>query len=254
MTMAPAQPMSRTLRRSTLDRSTALQLAATEYGRYLALLKALQLDDWSRPTDCPGWDVRAMAAHNLGMVEMAASLPELVRQFVASSRRPEVGVDALTAHQVEARAGLTPVQIIERYAAAAPLAVRGRSRRSKVLGRLPMPEKQQVGGVDELWTFGYLFETILTRDTWMHRIDTSRACGAELVLSRDHDGVLVADVVREWAGRHGMPYRLELTGPAGGSYSSGGDAELHTLDALQFVRILSGRAPGAGLLDVLVPF
>ena len=77
-------------RRSTLDRATALRLAATEYERYLDLLRSLARDDWSRPTDCPAWDVRAMASHNLGMAEMAGSLPEMVRQFAgggASRRR-----------------------------------------------------------------------------------------------------------------------------------------------------------------------
>jgi hypothetical protein len=68
-------------RRSTLDRATALRLAATEYHRYVDLLRSLRPKDWSRPTDCPAWDVHAMAAHNLGMAEMAGSLPELVHQF-----------------------------------------------------------------------------------------------------------------------------------------------------------------------------
>ena len=44
-----------------------------------------------------------MAGHNLGMAEMAGSLPEMVRQSAGAARREEVGVDAMTAHQVEAR-------------------------------------------------------------------------------------------------------------------------------------------------------
>ena len=50
----------------------------------------------------------------------------------------------------------------------------------------------------------------------MHRLDIARATGHAPVLTADHDGVIVADVVAEWARRHGRPYRLELTGPAGG--------------------------------------
>jgi hypothetical protein len=60
---------------------------------------------------------------------------------------------------------------------------------------------------------------IITRDPWMHRLDLARATGQDLVLTADHDGVMVADVVAER--RHGQPYRLELTGPAGGSWRSG---------------------------------
>ena len=199
-------------RRSLLDRATALRLAKTEYGRYLDQLRALGPDDWTRPTDCPAWDVQAMAAHNLGMAEMAGSLPEMVRQFVAANRRDEEGVDALTAHQVETRRALTQPEIIERYAAAAPRAVRGRRRRSSLIGQMTMPDKEVVNGVEERWTAGFVFETILTRDTWMHRIDTAEAIGRPPALTADHDGVLVADVVAEWAARHGAPYGLRLTG------------------------------------------
>ena len=82
-----------------------------------------------------------------------------------------------------------------------------------------------VNGAEEPWTFGYLFETILTRDTWMHRIDTAEATGRPLVLTADHDGVLVADLVAEWAARHGAPFALHLTGPAGGTWSVGTGGE-----------------------------
>ena len=42
------------------------------------------------------------------------------------------------------------------------------------------------------------------------------------------------NVVAEWAGRHGQPFRLELTGPAGGIYHAGDDAADLTLDAVEF--------------------
>jgi hypothetical protein len=117
-----------------------------------------------------------------------------------------------------------------------------------------MPEKQVGNGIEEWWTFGYLFETILTRDTWMHRVDTCAATGRPLVLTPDHDGVLMADYVTEWAERHGAPFHLRLTGPAGGSWSSGEGGEELSLDAVLFARTLSGRVPGSGLLAVQVPF
>ena len=47
---------------------------------------------------------------------------------------------------------------------------------------------------------------------------------------------------------------LTLTGPAGGSLVAGVDGEELTLDAVEFCRILSGRAPGEGLLGPAVPF
>jgi hypothetical protein len=88
----------------------------------------------------------------------------------------------------------------------------------------------------------------------MHRTDVCRATGREPRLTADHDAVLVADVVAEWAARHGRPYRLRLTGPAGGSWSSGTGGEEIELDAVEFCRVLSGRGEGTGLLTQAVPF
>jgi uncharacterized protein (TIGR03083 family) len=254
-TEAPRRPAAR---RSALDHETAMQLAEHEYGRYLDLLRTLGPADWGRPTDCPAWDVRAMAAHNLGMADMAASLRETARQNVKAGRRGGVFIDALTGLQVEERADLTPEQVVARYAEAAARAARGRRRRPALLRRAVLPGTQDVGGVAERWTYGYLVDTILTRDTWMHRIDTARATCRELVLTPDHDGLIVADVVAEWAGRHGATCTLTLTGPAGGrwTYGSarpGSDPDLE-LDAIEFCRTVSRRAQGRGLLDVEVPF
>jgi hypothetical protein len=75
------------------------------------------------------------------------------------------------------------------------------------------------------------------------------------VLTADHDGRLIADVVADWAGRHQQPFTLDLEGPAGGTFTNGkGGGEEITLDAVEFCRILSGRATGAGLLTQEVPF
>ena len=97
-------------------------------------------------------------------------------------------------------------------------------------------------------------DVIYTRDSWMHRVDLSRATEKPLVLIPNHDGRLVADVVRDWADRHGRPFLLELEGPAGGSYASGAGGEEYSLDAVEFCRILSGRGTGPGLLGIRVLF
>ena len=56
----------------------------------------------------------------------------------------------------------------------------------------------------------------------------------------------------EWAGRHGASYDLELTGPAGGHWRAVEESVV-TMDALEFCRALSGRAPAEGLLRTQVP-
>ena len=135
-----------------------------------------------------------------------------------------------------------------------PKAAKGRRRVPAFLRARTMPERQVVDGVEEAWTIGFITDVILTRDPWMHRIDLARATGRELVLTADHDGVIVDDVVREWADRHGQAYRLTLTGPAGGSWSAGQDGEVIEMDAVEFCRVISGREEGVGLLATQVPF
>ena len=241
-------------RTPVVPREVAMRLAATEYQRFADLLRALRPADWTRPTECAGWDVRAMAAHALGMVEMAASIRESTRQVKLARRRGGVFIDALTALQVDERQHMTPEQITARFAARAPKAARARRRAPGFIRRRVMPEPQQVGGHDEAWTFGYLIDIILTRDPWMHRTDITRATGAAHVLTPEHDGVLAADVAAEWAARHGQPYTLHLTGPAGGTWASGESGPLIEADAVEFCRLLSGRGNADGLLAIQVPF
>lgn len=249
----------RAVRTSALDRGTAMRLAEDEYRRHLEQLRDLEPADWARPTDCPAWDVRAVAAHCLGMAEMAASLRESRRQNRAAADRGGVFIDALTALQVEERASMSPRQILDRYAVAGRRAVRGRRRTPWFVRRRPLPVPQRVNGAAERWSIGFLVDTILTRDVWMHRIDTARATGRSPVLTADHDGLLVADVAAEWAQRHGAPCTLSLTGPAGGRWAFGTGGPAIELDAVEFCRVLSGRPPASPgvaheLLTVEVPF
>jgi uncharacterized protein (TIGR03083 family) len=251
---ATTAPSGAAPRQSTLDRSVAMRLAADEYQRFAGLLGDLSDVDWKQATDCPAWDVRELAAHNLGMAEMAASIFEQRRQIKAANAAGGVFVDSLTALQVRKHVDKPAEQIASTYAAVAPKAAKGRRRTPGFIRKRTMPEPQRLNGVDEMWRIGYLSDVILTRDVWMHRVDISRATGREMRLTRDHDGVLIDNVVSEWADRHGQPFTLHLDGPAGGSWARGeGGAELR-LDAVEFCRILSGRASGAGLLTTEVPF
>lgn len=243
------------LRTPALERATAMRLAAGEYARCADLLRSLTPADWAQPTACPGWDVRAMAGHMLGMTRMAASLLAMRRQSKAAAGRGGEFIDALTAVQAEENRDLSTAELVDRFARVGPKAARARRRTPGLIRKRAMPDSHPVGdGTREPWTFGYLLDTILTRDPWMHRVDITRATGRPLQLTADHDGVLVDDVVREWAARHAQPYALHLTGPAGGRWARGvGGSELE-LDAVEFCRLMSGREHGEGLLAVRVPF
>ncbi|HZV26578.1 MAG TPA: maleylpyruvate isomerase family mycothiol-dependent enzyme [Acidothermaceae bacterium] len=239
---------------STLDRPTLMVLAEREYDQFASMLGTLAPEDWSRPTDCPGWDVRAMASHVLGMAEMAASVPKGLSQARRAKRRGGVFIDALTALQVEARTHMSAQQVVDRLRVVGPKAARARRRIPSVIRNRRLPIPQPVGEHDEDWMIGYLTDTILTRDTWMHRIDITRATNRPMQLSASHDGKLTADVVKEWAARHGQPCELHLTGAAGGRWSFGTDGPSMELDAIEFNRTVSGREQGTNLLQTAVPF
>ena len=52
---------------------------------------------------------------------------------------------------------------------------------------------------------------------------------------------------------HGEPFDLQLTGTAGGTFSQGQGGEHVEMDALDFVRTLAGRLPGAGVMRHPLP-
>lgn len=237
-----------------LRRPESTSLAAAETGRMVALLRSLDDADWGQPTDCPAWDVRAVAGHVLGMTLTFSSLRRFARDMRAGGKAAGDGplIDGLTDVQVRAHAGLRPGELIERLAESGPRQARWRASR-RLMRHIPM-KQQMPDGSTETWKAGYLFDIVLTRDTWMHRVDIAHATGRELVLSADHDGRLIADVVAEWARRHGRPFTLQLEGPVGRTFVQGTGGDEITIDAVEFCRILSGRATGTGLLTQEVPF
>ncbi len=242
-----------------LTHPEAMRLQADELERTLTLLRSLGDTEWREATDCPDWDVQTMYQHVLGACEAGASMRENVHQLhrARAYRKTHGGPleAALSGVQVRERAALRPAQIVERLTTVAPKTVRGRNR-------TPMLVREHAkmaidGPVYETWKLGYLIDTIYLRDLWMHRVDVTHALDRPLQLSGDHDGRIIADVVAEWARRHGKPFVLDLTGPAGGTYVHNEDlpeAERISMDAVEFCRTLAGREPAAGLLTTVVPF
>jgi uncharacterized protein (TIGR03083 family) len=245
-----ATPTTRTQEQDMRHRDW-MTAATEEYRRLDALLSELSDEDWQRPTDCSEWTVQQMVAHLVGAAKAGASIRELIHQARRGRQlRPgEPGVDGMNAVQVQERADAGPGELTRDLVTLGARGVRRRSGLPAPLRALPIPFGPPLGTKP----LGYLMGCIYTRDAWMHRVDISRATGRPLQLTADHDGRIVADVVAEWARTHGQPYRLTLTGPAGGEWSHG-DGEALTLDAVEFCRILSGRAAGTGLLAHAVSF
>ena len=238
-----------------LEHDEAMAVAAMEYERVLDVVDRLSPDAWSKATDCTGWDVKDVVSHLLGWMEANADPTEAGRQLAVASRTAQeqgiLRLDAQTALHVREHAHLSPPELTAAMHDGAGRALAGRTaapaevRATTFSAGLP-------GEAD--WTRGYLIDVVLTRDLWMHRVDLCRATGQAMVLTPEHDGRVVADVVADWARRHGEPFLLRLGGPAGGSFGAGHGGPEIRLDAVEFCRVLSGRGAADGLLTTLVPF
>lgn len=244
-TVAPVAEIRR------IQKAEAPAIAGAEYARFLDLLRSLDEDDWTKPTDCTRWDVRAMVAHVLGWVETLT-----MRDFQRLNRlgKPvarELGgpqIDGVNEVLVRQRADIPPLELVARLERGVPPALAARASVPAPLRLIPISTPE--GRV----TLGFLNDHIFTRDGWIHRVDITRATNREMVLTADHDSRIVADVVFDWQSRHRRPFTLILEGPAGGVYERGTGGEEHRLDAVEFCRIVSGRAAGTGLLATKVLF
>jgi len=236
-----------------IRRPEAAHLARVEYQRFLDMLRSLNQDDWDRPTDCTRWTVKDVAAHIVGETEAFASLREFAHQWrLGPGVRREIGaaelIDGVNEVQVRERRSLSPAQLVEQMAARAEAAARMRSRLPRLVRAVPMTFP-----VVGRRSVGYLVDLVITRDVWMHRVDITGATGHAMALTAEHDGRLVADMVADWASTHPDPFVLELTGPAGGTFVRGEPVAPTRVDAVKFLRVVSGRGTGQGLLAHPLP-
>lgn len=71
-----------------IERREAPELAAEEYRRLATLTDLLAPDDWTQPSECPGWTVRDVLAHVAGSMAGTA-LREGARQRKAAGQRSQ---------------------------------------------------------------------------------------------------------------------------------------------------------------------
>ena len=237
-----------------IKRSEARILAEEEFVRFASTVAALTPQEWATDTDCTEWDVRKMALHVLGSGDAQASVREFLHQLrkgmpVNKEIDSHHWVDGLNELQIRERDHLSNEDIVAQLEEIGPKAVQGRWRTPPPMRFLPLPFGPPIG-----WApLKYLLDVGFTRDVWAHRIDIHAAIGRRMHLTADHDGRLVADIVGEWASVHGQPFELVLDGPAGGKFSQGVDGERVEIDALDFIRTLSGRLTGTGVLSHPLP-
>jgi uncharacterized protein (TIGR03083 family) len=133
----------------------------------LDLLPSLSDDDWTQPTDLPGWTVHDVAAH---LAHLEAVLAGHDDEMLMRGPDGQVSAD-YTQLGVEARADRAPADLIEEFRSAVD------SRTKRFDAQLPDPaEPASVtpGGVD--WTWEVLLRNRAI-DMWAHEQDIRRAVG-----------------------------------------------------------------------------
>lgn len=252
------RPMDDAAHIPPVTRREAYGLARDEYELILALVQTLGADDWQKPTACTLWDVKGMVAHIAGALAGYASWAQFKRQYSPWSYKPYKGrfselIDMINAVQIDDRRDRSSEGLISELRAVGPKALRTRSRIPAPVRLIRIPS-----GASSFISVGYLLDTIYSRDIWMHRLDLCRATGREMSLTPEHDGRIVALVVRDLAysltpklGSASVLY--DLRGTAGGRYQIGkhlSPAATIRIDALDFNLLASGRIkPGqAGAL------
>lgn len=225
----------------TADEAYALLETALE--RLLTLLETLQPEDWAKPTACTLWNVRDMVAHQAGGYASGVGYGEMLRQYSTPPQKGELPEDAINALQLRERKDKTPTELIAELRHVGPIAAQKWAYQFRFIKPIGIPHP--VGGY---LTLQHLMWIIHSRDTWMHRLDICRATGRKFYQTPEHDGRIVAlvmrDVERCLRGKlNGQAVIFDLSGVAGGTWKVGSGAAQATIemDALDFNILASGR-------------
>jgi uncharacterized protein (TIGR03083 family) len=137
----------------------------------LVLLRSLEPNDWEKPTDLPGWNVRYVAAHLAHLESELAGLPQ---QHVDVPEATHIKglMGQFTEMGPLARATWTAEQVIDQLEEAVAL-------RTKAMRAAPPTDGSAVGPSFAA-LIGWSWETLLSNrafDVWMHEQDIRRAVG-----------------------------------------------------------------------------
>jgi len=211
--------------------------------RFLALVESLSPEDWGKPTACTAWTVRDMLAHQAGGYASGTGYREMIRQYGTLPKKGQLPEDAINDLQLRERADRSPAELIAELRQVGPVAAQKWAYQFRLVKPIALPHP--VGGIMSL---RHLMWIVHSRDTWMHRLDICRATNRPFHQTREHDGRILALVMRD-VGRSlgkklgGRAVILDLAGVAGGVWKVGpgeATASIH-MDALDFAIFSSGR-------------
>lgn len=220
----------------------AYLLLMTSLDRFLSVVETLEPEDWEKPTACTEWDVRDVLAHQAGSYAGAVGYGAMLRN-TPMPKKGQLPEDALNALQLQQRVGMSPADLIEELRRVGPLGAKKWAYGFRLIKPISIPHA--VGG---RLAMRHLMWVIHSRDTWMHRLDICRATDRPFEQTPDHDGRIVALVMRDVAAcldgkLGGRALIFDLSGVSGGVWKVGtGEAEATIqMDALEFNILASGR-------------
>ena len=181
----------------------------------VSLLRKLDVSDWAKPTDLPGWNVRYIAAH---LAHLESDLAGNPQQHVDVPAAPHI--KGLMGQYTEmgplAREHLTTDEIVDEFESSVA------KRYDALQAMFPLDPKAPGDGFAGL--IGWSWETFLSNrpfDLWMHQQDIRRATGQRGGLDSEGAehvaGVFAKSLPYVVAKRVGAPAGttvvLEVTGP-----------------------------------------
>lgn len=230
-----------------LTHAEARELAQREYEQVLSLLQMLEGDDWQQSTYCTEWNVREMVAHLAGAVTQWSSFAQFRHQTMQNPYLKEFDepIDGINKLQVVERADTAPAELVAEFRQNGPKAIENRQKLPwpvRKIVHLPFPPLGRK-------SFEYLADTIFPRDQWMHRYDICIATGKKMTVTAEHDGRIVALVMRDIADKLKKQLSernivLRLIGTHSTDYQFGNKATVDCeieIDFFDFNLLASGR-------------
>lgn len=221
----------------------AYTLLTNEFERFSQLLDKLSEEDWNIPTACTDWTVKDILAHQAGSYASGSGYGEMVRQYIAKKKPGQLPEDAVNELQVGERRDKSAAEIINELRLVAPKAMHNWAFGFNLVKWVSIPHP-----VSGTLSLRHLMWIIHSRDTWMHRLDICRATGNHFEQTAEHDGRIVALVMRDIAQQLarnlvGKSIVFELSGIAGDIWKVGEGEEVARIrmDALDFNIFVSGR-------------
>lgn len=138
---------------------------------FSTLLEEIPGADWSRPTDLPGWDVFALAAHTAHLEHLLAG-GEHDDLDIGEVEHARGMMGRFTEQGVVARRGRTPDEVIRQLRESAT------ARHTALLADPPVDPDAPAPGI--FGAIGWSIRTMLRNrplDVWMHEQDARRAVG-----------------------------------------------------------------------------